>query len=80
MFWKPIISMYWTFNSRKIIYENVFTKKRREEHVWRAFSSPFPKSTDSVDSKTYDHILNGGSYMRLGETLILKKELLESNQ
>lgn len=71
MYWKPIISMYWSFCTRKIIYQNWFGR-RKERDVYRDFDDPFPIPTDSIDYKTYKHILSGGEYERVG-TIVFSK-------
>lgn len=41
---KPIISQYWTFNQRNIVFE-CRCGKRVCERVYRAFGDPFPIQT-----------------------------------
>ncbi len=67
----PIISEYWSFNTRNIIYE-CNCGKRHAEKVWLPFNQPFPIPTTSLISHAeFEKILNGADYERLGNTQIV---------
>jgi hypothetical protein len=71
--WKPIISMYVSFNVRDIIYECSYTKERKCVRERRNYGDAFTiPTTNFIDYKTFKEVLNGSDYFRIGESVFLK--------
>jgi len=72
----PIVSMYWTFSTRKIIYE-CQCGKREVRQVYRNFGDEFPIDTAIMLSNTdFNAILNGEEYEYLSEHMVILKKYL----
>jgi len=74
IFWKPIVSMYCGFTTREIIYQNWFGK-RIVKKVYAPFSTDFPIQTDFIDHKTFQRILDGAKYIRMGTMIFLEETI-----
>lgn len=71
---KPLVSMYWTFHTRKIVYE-CSCRLRKTYSVSCDFSEPFPIPTDTfISYSDLDLIENGADFEKLGTLIIVNKE------
>ena len=60
----PILSMYWTFNTRRIIYQ-CKCGGRKEYFVTIPYGSPLPIQTSmNIDSKKFEAVLNANNFTR----------------